>query len=465
MLHRSWSRRRFLSLAGVAAASVPLLAHDLSSVAASGRAEADAAPVTLTFWSPNPPGHTCILHHQMAAVYERMHPNVRFSITCGTGSQDFLTTLLARIAAGNPPDAALLWDPPVTLAARGALTPLDSLMAHSPTAQKKNWPGTVLASCQWKGQTYGFPISAGSLGLWYNVDWFQKKGIPTERDKFPKTLDELRKLSKEFTYWKGDQLVSAGYIPLNDPDWPVMLFVWSALNGGQLFDGQKMKYTIDAEPNVALMDYMVSWLNEEYKGDLAAIESAGNWGNWAATNMKNAPNQFSNARLAMQENGSWWLDDQYEGATPKYKRYNVAQFPVGPGGTKTVSGYWPNWVAIPNGTHHLQEAFDWIDWSSSAGMLLWWHNIPDLPANKTVTRNLLPTVTTQKYGKAFGHDMMNFFYHQLDISIPCWNSPVQSFAQDQLQRTVESILRKQVSPKQGLAAAQQACQAQLAKVM
>ena len=114
---------------------------------------------------------------------------------------------------------------------------------------------------------------------------------------------------------------------------------------------------------------------------------------------------------------------------------------------------------------HLHEAFAWIDYQSSAGMRVWWHTVPDLPSNKTVTRNLLPTVTTKKYGRAFAHDMMNFFYHQVDISIPCWNSPVQSFAQDQLQRTVERIMRKAVRPKQGLAAAQQACQSQLEKVL
>jgi hypothetical protein len=117
------------------------------------------------------------------------------------------------------------------------------------------------------------------------------------------------------------------------------------------------------------------------------------------------------------------------------------------------------------GSHHLQEAFAWIDYQASAGMLVWWHTIPDLPANKTVTRNLLPTVTTQKYGTAFGHDMMNFFYHQVEISIPCWTSPVQSFAQDQLQKATERIMRKAVTPKQGMAEAQQACQSELERVL
>jgi hypothetical protein len=48
------------------------------------------------------------------------------------------------------------------------------------------------------------------------VDWLARKGIPTARDAFPKTWDDFRKLSKEFTHWQGDTLQSAGYIPMLD---------------------------------------------------------------------------------------------------------------------------------------------------------------------------------------------------------------------------------------------------------
>ena len=34
---------------------------------------------------------------------------------------------------------------------------------------------------------------------------------------------------------------------------------------------------------------------------------------------------------------------------PASSNWNIATYPVGPSGEKTVSGYWPNWLVIPTG--------------------------------------------------------------------------------------------------------------------
>ena len=148
----------------------------------------------------------------IARDFEQHYPNIAIAETqCGTGDQAFNEVLLARIAAGNPPDAAVLWTSPAALAARGALLPLDALMQQAQYAPAENWPPAVLASCRFAGKTYGLPVTAGSCGLWYNRDMFEHKGIPASRDDFPKSWDELRRLSKEFTVWKGDTLEVAGF--------------------------------------------------------------------------------------------------------------------------------------------------------------------------------------------------------------------------------------------------------------
>jgi hypothetical protein len=55
------------------------------------------------------------------------------------------------------------------------------------------------------------------------------------------------------------------------------LATWSASNGSQLYDAAHRKYTIDAELNVAMMEYAVNWLNQEYKGDFTKVTRSGNW--------------------------------------------------------------------------------------------------------------------------------------------------------------------------------------------
>ncbi len=459
MINGPVSRRRFLHLGGALATGGALAAH----VHAEALASAPTDIPTLTFMTNGGSARFCAQLNVIAHNFTKLHPTIRLApIPCGTGTQDFRTVLLARIAAGNPPDAALVWDPPVTFAVRGALEPIDHLMAMSVTARQSNCSPAELASCQYAGRIWGIPLSFAPYAIWYNADWFAKKGISTKREDFPKTFDGLHKLSKEFTSWKNGKLVSAGMIPLSSPgDWVATLFIWSALNGGQIFDAQHLKYTIDSDANVALMEYMLSWLNDEYNGDWLALQKAGNWTGYV--DEKGRPAAFQNGQLAMLVQGAWFLGDIYS-APLKFEHYDAAAFPVGPGGKKTVSGYWPEWLTIPKGSPHQQEAFAWLDYLSSTGFPALFSVTPELPANKTV-KGLIPTVTIQKRGRAFARDIVRFFHQQQDICIPMWNSPIQAFAGDQLTKAVTRILSKAAKPRDALAEAQKACQNQLEQVV
>jgi ABC-type glycerol-3-phosphate transport system substrate-binding protein len=462
MSRGSLSRRRFLYTSGILAASGALAATE------PGRrlvAPAHAASTKLSFWVP--PGGTawCNTLDAVQRNYSKLHPDVQFSpVLCGTGKQDFNTVVLAHITAGNPPDAMVTWNTPVSFGVQGALVQLDDMMAHSKYSQASNWPSSVLASCQFNGKTYGLPASDGSYAFWYNQEWFEKKGIPSSRDKFPKTWDDLRKLSKEFTYWKGNQLVTAGYVPMRaaDAESPPTLYSWPALNGGQIYDAQSRKYTIDSDQNVAMMEYMVSWLNEEYKGDIVAVERSGNW--QFSADAQNRPGAFCAGKMAMSVEGSWNIGDIYNQPLA-FTRWEVAPFPVGPGGTKTTSATWPDWLVIPHGSHNVDAAFAWIDYLGSVGMRTWFTSVPDLPANKTVPTNIVPPVVAKKRGQAFAVDVVNFFRHQAAISTPMWNSPVEAYATDQLVKAVSKIMYKSSKPKDALATAQQACQSQLQRTL
>jgi ABC-type glycerol-3-phosphate transport system substrate-binding protein len=165
----------------------------------------------------------------------------------------------------------------------------------------------------------------------------------------------------------------------------------------------------------------------------------------------------------MEETGFWFMGDIYS-SPPEFKKYNVASYPVGPGGTKAVSGYWPSWLVIPKGSAHPQEAFQWLDYLGSTGMELWNSITPILPTNKTISY-LQPAVTVQHMGMAFAQDATRFFHHQLDIAIPMWNSPIQGFANDQILKAIDRIMHKVAKPKDALGEAQRACQNQLQKVL
>jgi len=296
-------------------------------------------------------------------------------------------------------------------------------------------------------------------GIWYNEELFESKGIPTDRESFPKTWDELRQLSKEFTVWNGDSLESAGFIPWDDPN---TLAIWSALNGSQLYDAEGQMYTINNEANIAMMEYAVEWLDEEYKGDINLVNASGAWD--AYPNDAGQPPAFQEGRLAMCEAGSWMTGDFYNYIEPVFERWNVANYPVGPGGEKVVTGYWPNWIAMPKGGQHPDEAFAYLDYMSGEGIVKWFNVIPDMPTNAKVPE-VVPELLVERRGEEFATEIMRFFRDLANIATPMWDSPVQSFATDQLTLAIERIMTKQLTPSEALTEAQNAAQAELENVL
>jgi multiple sugar transport system substrate-binding protein len=420
-------------------------------------------PDAINFWTPGGSAVYCANFDKISADFTAANPGIKVGgVQCGAGDQNFLEIFLARVAAGNPPDVSIIWDSPVSLAARGALEPLDDLMKASQFSQADNWPPGVLASCLFKGRTYGLPVAAGTYGMYYNEGTLVSKNLPSKRSEQPKTWDDLRKLSKELTVWKDDKLVSVGYLPTTID--AIEMNIWSALNGSQFYDGAGNKFTIDSPQNIEMFEFFLNWFNEEYKGDLTAVNNSANWGSYPDGNGR--PAQWNEGNMAYYSSGFWISGDMYGSEMKEAaKTWNVAQYPVGPSGSGTKSGYWPNWMVVPKGAKKAAEGFKYADYMSGVGIKTWFAAVPDLPVNKNVPADLLPTKVAQERGEAFAKDMMAFFRGQLDVATPMWNSPVQNFANDQVTRVIEQVFTKKSAPKDALAEAQKACQAELEKVL
>ena len=131
-----------------------------------------------------------------------------------------------------------------------------------------------MASCQFRNATYGLPLTAGVYTMWYNREMFEARGIRSDRDAFPKTWTELRRLSKEFTVWKGDHLQTAGFVPRWAPE---AMAIWSALNGGIIYDAENRRYSLDSPHNREMFHFFRDWIAEEYKGSWPLVERSGNF--------------------------------------------------------------------------------------------------------------------------------------------------------------------------------------------
>jgi multiple sugar transport system substrate-binding protein len=468
---RKLSRRDFLRLTALAGGASILVACGTSEEPAVSTPEGAAEPaeekVELSFWTPQGSDVWCAGQATIAANYMKENPNIIIEETlCNPSGENYTEVLLANIAAGTPPDATIIWGSPVSYAVHSAVEPLDDLMASSKNSQTENWPKGVLASCKFKGVTYGLPTAAAPYAMYYNADMFEAAGISSDPKDFPKTWDELRRLSKEFTKWDGDLLVSAGAFPWGSPNdfysQAVEFVIWSHTNGGGIFDPANLKYTINSEQNIEMMHYALEWYEEEFKGDLIAVNTSANWGVYA--DEEGRPPAWGEGHYAIHNDGYWIATDMLAGEM-KFERWNVAPYPVGPSGTKTASGYWPNWLVIPKGSPHVEEAFDYLDYMVVDGMKEWYNLIPDMPANLKFPVDFVPQALTDLMGETKATEVNTFFHNQLDNAVPMWNSPVEDFYLDQLYVAIEAILNKAATPEDALGEAQRASQDELDKLL
>jgi hypothetical protein len=108
--------------------------------------------------------------------------------------------------------------------------------------------------------------------------------------------------------------------------------------------------------------------------------------------------------------------------------------------------------------------FAYFDYMSVEGVQKWFAAVPDMPTNTNVPE-VVPQIAVEKRGEEFATEIMAFFREQAAVTTPMWDSPIQSFANDQLNAALERIATKQSTPQDALAEAQQACQAELESVL
>jgi multiple sugar transport system substrate-binding protein len=419
------------------------------------------APVPLTFWVPGGSDVVCRLQNDLAADFAAMQTAaVVDTVSCIGNVEDFIQSFLAAIAAGNPPSASIVWETPVALGARGALLPIDGYLASSERAGLADWPEGLLASCRWNGQTFGVPVVAGSYGVFYNQEMFEAAGLPSDRASFPKTWDEMRRLSKEFTRWDGDYLERAGFLPtLNWATVPI----WAALNGAQIYDAENNRVALNDERIVEMLAFGLDWINEEYKGDLNAIDRSGSFREPYPSGA-GLPPAFPEGRQAGIESGSWLMGDLNNAGNLTVERWNVAPYAVGPSGSASVSGTWPNWLVIPKGSNDPDAAWSYIEFLSTDGVRKWFANVPETPGNINAQVDL-PTAVVESRGAEFAADVLEFFRGQSAVATPMWNVPIQGFLNDQIDLVLTRVYAKEATPQAALAEAQANCEAELSRVM
>ena len=120
----------------------------------------------LLLWLPCGSDLFCTIHTGLLEGFSTGASLGPATTVCGLGQDtEFTQALIGSITAGSPPDISMLWDSPVSLGTKGAFMPLDHMMKGS-KIPLETWSAGLLSSCQFKGLTYGQPVTAGVYAMW-----------------------------------------------------------------------------------------------------------------------------------------------------------------------------------------------------------------------------------------------------------------------------------------------------------
>lgn len=236
--------KRFIALTTALALSAALFVGCGSSAgstsvasASAGGAAATGAKTEITVWHTwgAGPGLDAII--AAAKLYnetndKNIQVNVDFVANQSSGNTQTMDKLMAAIAAGSPPEIAMLDNFQIaSWAAQDALVPLDDLMKTADLNLDDVYDWAKDGSI-YKDKTYSIPYNGDARALFYNKDLFTEAGLDPANP--PKTIAELEAAAEKLTIRDGANYKQVGIVPWFKAGKPIYTWGWSF--GGNFYD-------------------------------------------------------------------------------------------------------------------------------------------------------------------------------------------------------------------------------------
>jgi len=280
-------------------AAVTLLAVAACSSSTGGDSSDAAGSSTYTIWDPYPQ-----FDDSSAWVKLLSECGTKAGVTVkrtGYDTTDLTNKALLAAQQGTSPDVLIVDNPVVsTLAEAAVLTTTDD--NHVDTSAVD---ANLLAAGQSGGKTYGIPIGANTLALYYN------KAILTRAGVDPATITSWDALTAALAKVKaaGKKGITVSAIGTEEGSFQFLPWFWGA--GGQLSQ-------LDSDQAAAALSLWTDWLHQGY-----APNSIIN--NTQTTSWQ----EFATGQYAFAENGTWQLANAKKAGF----EYGIIPIPSKAGGT------------------------------------------------------------------------------------------------------------------------------------
>ncbi|WP_225850397.1 extracellular solute-binding protein [Streptomyces sp. HPF1205] len=292
-------RRAVVASLAVVAVAAAATGCGSSSGGSSGSSGSSASGGTYTIWDPYPQFDGGSAWAKLLSACGTQ-AGVKVKRT-GFDTSDLTNKTLLAAQQGNTPDVLIVDNPVVsTLADAGVLTTTDENKVDTSRVEPN-----LLAAGQSGGKTYGTPIGANTLALYYNKDVLKAAGVD------PASVKDWASLNAALAKVKaaGKKGITFSAIGTEEGSFQFLPWFWGA--GAQLTD-------LSSDKAVAAVSLWKDWLKKGY-----APNSVLN--NTQTTSWQ----EFAAGQYAFAENGTWQLAN----AKKTGFGYGTIAIPAASGGT------------------------------------------------------------------------------------------------------------------------------------
>ncbi|WP_221089779.1 ABC transporter substrate-binding protein [Deinococcus aquaedulcis] len=311
------------------------------------------------------------------------HPNIEVR----GQAQPWGTTwqqLPALVASGRAPDVVVINEDQITgFIARGALTPLTAPEMKTAGLDKNKFFGPLFKTADYKGQSYGVPISSVAYVMFYNKDLMRKVGL--DPNKPPRTRAEFLRAAQLCTVDKsGKNATQAGFDPKNLDTWGVSLYnnwvgaraAYAAIlqNGGAMTD-RNQNAAFNSPQAVSAVQFLVDLVQKHGVARPNATEEA----ELAA---------FSQGKVCMFPSGQWYLD-RFES---QKMNFGVTFMPRVGGSVRDAAWGGSSHLTLPRqpasySAAKRRAALEFMAWMAQPEQNLAWTATGSLPTQAAVAGN------------------------------------------------------------------------------
>jgi ABC-type glycerol-3-phosphate transport system substrate-binding protein len=439
------NRRDFLRLASLATAGAIAAACAPAAATPAPKAEeqkAEApqatAPVTVEYWFCWPG----IYQEKQRKILDTFENEIGGKIKVHDLSvpTNIRDKLLTAVAAGVSPDATACFGDIVSLAAKGAFLPIDEYVASSKIIQLDALYQARVKACYWRNKMFGFPYNCSAEILLLNRQIFEEAGL--DATKQIETWAEFTDASKKMVKFDAQgNLTRAAFALTNWAPRHPSLYYW--INGGDAYDAQADKITIDRPENVEGLQTIIDYVWNVY-GDVAKADD------FMAGAGTEAQGPFCTGTQAAVFAGDW-DPSTYHGWCPTVKVW-PALFPKGPKGKELVASGAGDFMSILRGAKNPAQAYQLIEWMVMKGNKMWTEAGVDTNCVKKdagIVRSDWPDIFGDKAA-----ELSKWWAQSAELARPVENFPAYGFMVNELNRVHDLAIHKKMTAAEALAEAQ-----------